>query len=1251
MFVYNRSSSYNTVIKRILKGAIASSNSNDVVLVNENSLQWYKLHPLPETLLSIELQQSTFGTLFDARLLTCHFDDSVRSDHLQKQQIGTTRKHSPIQGRDVIVAISEYGKLVFIAINSLSENIKRFETLLEVYLDAPGLEYDKKGRIVAVDPCSRAIAVASVQDRIDVFLLNTNNRRDYFNPILGNISCFEKGIIWHMEFLYTETTSTERILLSLVVYDDEEKIFRVVLYSIDASNMENVTIERIGRLPMATDTPLPVLLIPLQFAPESFLLVTEQHANLLTSDDVVCGNVLYPNSPIPRSFGSIESPLFTSFSQHSEKTANYIYLGSSEGYLFRLTVLSTGVLHWSFLDTVNPIGTSMCVLGIADLVEEQDAVPTDILVYAGECANSQVISILHSSISDQSGHKTNLLQELVNRAPLRHTEVIPSFNGSHDSLIACSGVGKQGFLNTISRGVGSTTLTSSENQWKGITRLWSIDHSPSSTVDIPCLLASSSFGSKLLICKGNQLEDITLTTFDETHSESIYASTIYVKNIGLLLRVYPKGVSILMLQGNNTLIITSYKESDSEWYMEHATSWQDDQGTYVALCLAKNDLHVLKLLCIQDTSLEEYSDQISLSMSVANTVFLNECPSCIEHLYLNSVSFLFLGTYEASLLVYTVNKNIVSKAQGVIMNKFGTPHSLATIFSSRTYDKPLKLLVGTRWGFLLSFSILPSSQSIISDLPSRVWSIGDLPVRLSTSFYRLDIVYALSSHMCQVRSDSNESVDLERVLLPSFDRPVDAFSSFGCENSLQESIAIVADGKLHILLLDQEPGLNSSKTILGQTPRKTIYFRDKRCIAVFTSVVLSGTRKNYVRFIDALSGKFLTDFFSVGRDHPYAKNDTLLSAAEWSMECRGKKYQYICVGFGHSKQSFNAVRQSNPTGSSVALGMLVLYRLKFHPRRGPTLKCVWINEKLPGGVLSICPYSSKLLFSAKNRLYLYNFDPETGRLMEICCKSLPSDIISIQESNDRICIASQCNSIAFYQFIAETNNFELLKSDIGFMSAHHSLMLDSETSLCVTHSGGMIALKETDGHRFQKLFSFHHSEFMTCSVLALLGSHCKDENELLCKHILPWSIGLSESHKPIVACTVSGSILSTYRISENLYTTLKTLQELILDFEPTSPLLGSKQDFQLWYCQLSGADQAVIYGDLVEVYLRLSFKEQLQVLKPNGSLYIPLELAASSLLSKSDNYSPNNWGEESEESKTHIIANMLINLLSGLKKI
>lgn len=94
-------------------------------------------------LLKRQLQQSTFGTIIDTQLLRCLFtetaDTTTTATTLEEEfyedipYSKKIRNHAMIQGRDVLVALSEYGKLVFMTIHSdLDLGVKRFETMTEV---------------------------------------------------------------------------------------------------------------------------------------------------------------------------------------------------------------------------------------------------------------------------------------------------------------------------------------------------------------------------------------------------------------------------------------------------------------------------------------------------------------------------------------------------------------------------------------------------------------------------------------------------------------------------------------------------------------------------------------------------------------------------------------------------------------------------------------------------------------------------------------------------------------------------------------------------------------------------------------------------------------------------------------------------------------------------------------------------------------------------------------------------------------
>lgn len=162
-------------------------------------------------MLQSQLEQSTFGIINDAKLLPMEYEEDDNSsssgssmeqdqqesavDYQEMSYSKKTRRHSRIQGNDIIVALSEYGKLVFMTIIQ-DAMTRRFETLAEVYLDSPGLEYTKKGKKLAIDPCGRAIAIASFQDHFDILILDKTASRIHFDPIIGVSVCVFVFVEW-----------------------------------------------------------------------------------------------------------------------------------------------------------------------------------------------------------------------------------------------------------------------------------------------------------------------------------------------------------------------------------------------------------------------------------------------------------------------------------------------------------------------------------------------------------------------------------------------------------------------------------------------------------------------------------------------------------------------------------------------------------------------------------------------------------------------------------------------------------------------------------------------------------------------------------------------------------------------------------------------------------------------------------------------------------------------------------------------
>ncbi|KAI7907513.1 mono-functional DNA-alkylating methyl methanesulfonate N-term-domain-containing protein [Cokeromyces recurvatus] len=452
--------------------------------------------------------------------------------------------------------------------------------------------------------------------------------RIHFDPIVGRGSECEEGIIWQMEFLYTETTSMDKILLVLVVYNDVERLCRLILYAIDASDTQNVTIEKISRLPLEKNTSLPLLLIPLKFQPEAFILITEQQACLLTADDLGCGNVLYPTSMIPKIFRSIECPLFTAYATHLDPTEEYIYLGSAEGHLYKLEVKVTSELNWIPIKKVNPVGQSMCLLGTMDLIEENTARKMDVLLYSGESADSQVLLIpsKHPPASQNTPIDYTVLQVLVNRAPLTDFQIAENFQDHQDALIACSGQGEHGSLSVITHGIQAEFLHASDPEWKGISALWDLSLSSLEYEELSCLIATSAKDTRLFCIEDRQIKDITSTSGIKSDIETIHVDTIVIQQYKLLLQIYSRGLLIIDVGKHDNSVITKWEpDIGTDYHIELATSWQINDKVYIALCIMYKDMFTLYILNIKSNE----SSPLSLIVEELTTKPLDVCPSYI----------------------------------------------------------------------------------------------------------------------------------------------------------------------------------------------------------------------------------------------------------------------------------------------------------------------------------------------------------------------------------------------------------------------------------------------------------------------------------------------------------------------------------------------------------------------------------------------------------------------------------------------
>ncbi|KAK9763284.1 hypothetical protein K7432_010171, partial [Basidiobolus ranarum] len=217
--LYAKNALNSCVIRQMTTCALRSNERNDIIFAKETCLQLLQVNS--DGILTSLLEQHVFGTIKDMKLLRCSFTRESNTSESEKSTKSSYSKlpHLPgkIPGDDVLVFLSDSGVLSFVSYEELELGRGKFSIVKELYLAPPGLGHKNLGRLLCVDPLSRALAVASWQDSVKLYILNQHQSRENFEPVKEEKLIEIKGIIWNMAFLYPAANEKERLLLALVV--------------------------------------------------------------------------------------------------------------------------------------------------------------------------------------------------------------------------------------------------------------------------------------------------------------------------------------------------------------------------------------------------------------------------------------------------------------------------------------------------------------------------------------------------------------------------------------------------------------------------------------------------------------------------------------------------------------------------------------------------------------------------------------------------------------------------------------------------------------------------------------------------------------------------------------------------------------------------------------------------------------------------------------------------------------------------
>lgn len=301
-----------SVINRIIPARIRHKTKNDVLFISANSVT------VKEARGDCALQEIAIKSDFDSTIKSAriigerreltkldysyqmpkkaeHWDATHTNEDDDFVDEGDPPDRAALNRQDipphVLVLALESNRLVFLcAISGKSEHTELFWS--QKVLPAPPSPLEGLGELIAVDPKSRAMAVAAHEGRIYIYALKSMNEmraefkeNSQLGPIKEEKLVLLDGNILKMEFLHPPENELNRIILLLVVARGHES--KLIWYDWNADMPLHQSQLRPNKMPLHPDEELPLLLIPLT-KNTAFILVCEKRMVLIK--DILTGS-------------------------------------------------------------------------------------------------------------------------------------------------------------------------------------------------------------------------------------------------------------------------------------------------------------------------------------------------------------------------------------------------------------------------------------------------------------------------------------------------------------------------------------------------------------------------------------------------------------------------------------------------------------------------------------------------------------------------------------------------------------------------------------------------------------------------------------------------------------------------------------------------------------------------------------------------------------------------------------------------
>ena len=407
---------------------------------------------------------------FDARIRAAKVLSSetapAEEELLVKQEDAKSVNGTTFAPPDILVLTLENQYLVFLWLANGDDDHPRF---VQQAFPMPAFDYIlfQPGEHLAIDPYSRALAVAANEREVVIYSAKTKERirREIRNgdpqwcPVSAERPLRVEGVIQHIDFLIPPDDDRDHIILLLIVVD-QRKTKAIWIDWYHTSDLHHAEIHKAQ--PLDAGMTVSSLLIPLRNA--AFLMISGSNVTLWKDilSASLTGMALLPLEAQPKNSGnSPRQPVWASWcrprrSRAATRDKDHIYLVREDGLVFLVHVMSDTISSSSAGHFQCHVDSAFASLG--------DTGDPDILAVAGDMSTGCVVSI-----GQWPGHRVSELS-WSDTMEMELIETIPNWATMTDMVTTALGHPHSKSARST-RSSGAVLVTSGRQPYGSVTEL------------------------------------------------------------------------------------------------------------------------------------------------------------------------------------------------------------------------------------------------------------------------------------------------------------------------------------------------------------------------------------------------------------------------------------------------------------------------------------------------------------------------------------------------------------------------------------------------------------------------------------------------------------------------------------------------------------------------------------------------------------------------------------------------------------